>query len=101
MVRNSLKYVVWKDYKAVTQGLRAIYRSATEEEGLLELERFSEKWDSKYPNISKFWNRHWANLRTIFDYPDEIRKAIYTTNAIGIIKFCDQKIDEKAKSISK
>ena len=76
MVRNSLRYVVWKDYKAVTAGLKAIYRSATEEEALLELERFGEMWDEKYPQIAKSWTRHWANLRTIFDYPDEIRKAI-------------------------
>ena len=66
----------------MTKDLKAIYRSATEEEALEELEKFSEKWDSKYPQISKSWRTHWPNLRTIFDYPEEIRKAIYTTNTI-------------------
>lgn len=97
MVRNSLRYVVWKDYKAITSGLKAIYRSATEEEALLELERFAEIWDSKYPQIAKSWNRHWANLRTIFDYPDEIRKAIYTTNAIESVNSVIRKATKKRK----
>ncbi|MEZ5425514.1 MAG: IS256 family transposase [Pyrinomonadaceae bacterium] len=97
MVRNSLRYVVWKDYKQVTAGLKAIYRSASEEEALLELERFSEKWDSKYPNISKSWERHWPNLITIFDYPEEIRKAIYTTNAIESLNSVIRKSTKKRK----
>lgn len=97
MVRNSLRYVVWKDYKAVTAGLKAIYRSATEEEALLELERFGEMWDEKYPQIAKSWTRHWANLRTIFDYPDEIRKAIYTTNAIESLNSVIRKATKKRK----
>lgn len=81
-VRNSLKYVSWKDYKAVTADLKSIYRSVTEDEALQELAKFGEKWDEKYPKISKSWENHWLNLRTIFDFPEEIRKAIYTTNAI-------------------
>lgn len=97
MVRNSLRYVVWKDYKAVTHGLKAIYRSVTEEEALLELERFADRWDAKYPNITKSWNRHWANLRTIFDYPEEIRKAIYTTNAIESLNSVIRKSTKKRK----
>ncbi len=82
MVRNSLKYVVWKDYKAVTADLKNIYQSPTEEAARAELERFAQTWDEKYPQISKSWNKHWANLITFFDYPHDIRKAIYTTNAI-------------------
>jgi putative transposase len=82
MVRNSLKYVVWKDYKAVTAGLKRIYHSKTEDEARLELDKFSQIWDDKYPQISKSWNNHWHNIITIFDYSKEIRKAIYTTNAI-------------------
>lgn len=82
MVRNSLKYVPWKDYKAVTAALKRIYQSATEQEASLELERFAEEWDHKYPQISKSWRSHWSNLITIFDYPEDIRKAIYTTNAV-------------------
>ena len=82
MVRNSLKFVSWKDYKAVTADLKRIYRSSTEEQALLELERFSSTWDAQYPQISKSWNNHWDNLNTLFCYPEDIRKAIYTTNAI-------------------
>ena len=82
MVRNSLRYVSWKDYKAVTADLKRIYQSATEEQALLELERFTQTWQANYPLIAKSWTANWANLRTIFEYPPEIRKAIYTTNAI-------------------
>jgi len=82
MVRNSLKFVSWKDYKAVTKGLKLIYQSSREDEASAELDRFSEIWDHKYPQISKSWRKNWPNLITIFDYPDDIRKAIYTTNAI-------------------
>jgi transposase-like protein len=82
MVRNSLKYVPWKDYKAVTADLKRIYQSATEQEANCELERFSEAWDHKYPQISRSWKAHWPNLITLFNFPSDIRKVIYTTNAI-------------------
>ncbi len=82
MVRNSLKYVSWKDYKAVTADLKKVYQSSTEDQALSELDRFAQLWGGLYPQISKSWKTHWANLRTIFEYPPEIRKAIYTTNAI-------------------
>jgi len=82
MVRNSLKLVPWKDYKAVTRDLKLIYQSVTEDEAKLELERFSEKWNDKYPQISRSWRANWENLNTLFDYPADIRKVIYTTNAI-------------------
>ncbi len=82
MVRNSLKLVPWKDYKAVTKDLKQIYQSMTEQEARLELERFAEKWDEKYPQISRSWQKNWPNLITLFDYPADIRKVIYTTNAI-------------------
>ena len=82
MVRNSLKYVSYKDYKAVTADLKKIYRSATEQEATLELDRFAKTWDQKHPQISKSWRNNWPNLITLFDYPDDIRKVIYTTNAI-------------------
>ncbi len=82
MVRNSLKFVPWKNYREVTADLKRIYRSATEDEASLELDRFAEKWDEQYPQISKSWRAHWPNLITIFSYPEDIRKVIYTTNAI-------------------
>ena len=82
MVRNSLKYVSWKDYKAVTSGLNAVYQAPTEEAALMALDAFAGEWDDKYPQISKSWRAHWENLNTFFGYPPDIRKAIYTTNAI-------------------
>jgi putative transposase len=66
----------------VTADLKQVYRSATEEEALLELDRFGEIWDDQYPQISKSWQNRWHNLNTLFNYPDDIRKTIYTTNAI-------------------
>lgn len=82
MVRNSLKFVPWKDYKELTVDLKRIYQSVSEQEAALELDRFADKWDGKYPQISKSWRTHWPNLITLFDYPEDIRKVIYTTNAI-------------------
>ncbi|HBM0098446.1 TPA: IS256 family transposase, partial [Salmonella enterica subsp. enterica serovar Blitta] len=82
MVRNSLKYVSWKDYKAVTSGLKTVYQAPTEEAALMALDAFAKVWDDKYPQISKSWRAHWENLNTLFSYPPDIRKAIYTTNAI-------------------
>ena len=81
-VRNSLKYVPYKDRKAVATDLKRIYQSATASEAETELEAFEQAWDDKYPSIGKSWRNHWDNLITLFDYPDDIRKAIYTTNAI-------------------
>ncbi|VAW49821.1 Mobile element protein [hydrothermal vent metagenome] len=82
MVRNSLRFVPWKDKKQVAIDLKKIYSSPTVDEAERELSRFEETWDKKYAAISKSWRTHWANLITLFDYPDEIRRIIYTTNAI-------------------
>ncbi len=97
MVRNSLKFVPWKDYKAVTRDLKQIYQSATEEEALLALDEFAERWDEKYPQISKSWRNHWENLNTLFNYPPDIRKAIYTTNAIESLNSVIRKATKKRK----
>ena len=82
MVRNSLRFVSWKDRKEVAADLKKIYQSVTVDEAEGELESFAKHWDGKYPAISKSWHKHWPNLITLFDYPDEIRRVIYTTNAI-------------------
>ncbi|KKF34521.1 IS256 family transposase [Erwinia tracheiphila] len=82
MVRNRLKYVAWKDYKAVTGGLKTVYQAPTEAAARMALAAFAEEWDDKYPQISKSWRAHGENLNTFFGYPSDIRKAIYTTNAI-------------------
>jgi len=97
MVRNSLKYVTWKDYKAVTADLKQVYQSVIEEEALLALDRFSDRWDDKYPQISKSWRTHWENLNTLFNYPEEIRKAIFTTNAIESLNSVISKAIKKRK----
>lgn len=100
MVRNSLKYVPWKDYKAVTADLKTIYQSTTEEAGLLALRQFGERWDDKYPQISRSWLNHWENLNTFFDYPADIRKAIYTTNAIESLNSVVRKAVKQRKVFS-
>lgn len=97
MVRNSVKYVPWKDYKAVTAELKQIYQSVTEEEALLALSQFAERWDDKYPQISKSWRTHWHNLNTLFNYPADIRKVIYTTNAIESLNSVIRKAIKKRK----
>lgn len=97
MVRNSLKYVSWKDYKAVTADLKRIYQSATEAEARQELERFAATWEAQYPKIAQSWRSHWDNLITLFEYPPEIRKAIYTTNAIESLNSVIRKATQRRK----
>ena len=91
-VRNSLKYVPWKERKAVAADLRAIYGAATLGEAEQALERFSQKWDDKYPAISPNWRTHWQRLTVFFDYPPEIRRVIYTTNAIESLNYTLRRI---------
>lgn len=97
MVRNSVRYVPWKDYKAVTADLKRIYQASTEEEAQLSLNQFADSWDEKYPQISRSWQAHWQNLSTLFNYPPEIRKAIYTTNAIESLNSVIRKAIKKRK----
>lgn len=82
LLRNCLRYVSWKDSKAVLGDLKPIYQAATLAEAEAALDAFSDKWDERYPAISQIWLRHWENVIPIFNYPMEIRKVIYTTNAI-------------------
>ena len=97
MVRSSLKYVPWKDYKPVAADLKRIYQSVTEEEALLALDQFTDRWDAKYPQISRSWRSHWENINTLFAYPEDIRKAIYTTNAIESLNSVIRKALKKRK----
>lgn len=82
MVRNSIKYVSYKDLKAVTSDLKRIYTSNSQEMAHLELQSFAAKWDDKYPVISDLWKRNWSGITPFFAFPPEIRKVIYTTNTI-------------------
>ena len=100
MVRNSMKYVPWKDYKAIASELKKIYQSVTEEEALLALDQFAEQWDEKYPQISRSWRAHWHNLNALFNYPEDIRRAIYTTNAIESLNSVIGKAIKKRKLFS-
>ncbi len=92
-----MKFVPWKDYKAIAADLKAIYQATTEEMALQSLDQFAERWDEKYPQISKSWRTHWHNLNTLFNYPQDIRKAIYTTNAIESLNSVIRKAIKKRK----
>ena len=94
-VRNSLQYVPWKERKDVAKDLRAIYGAATLGEAELALERFADQWDAKYPVIAQSWRADWARLTVFFDYPPEIRKVIYTTNAIESLNYSLRKLLKK------
>ena len=81
-IRNTTNYVSYKDLKKLMADLKMVYAAPDEAAALEELESFGEKWNSKYPKIYKSWSEHWATLSTYFKYPNEVRKLIYTTNAI-------------------
>ena len=81
-LRNSSKYVSYKDIKALMADLKAVYAAVDEGSALDALDIFAETWDKKYPKISKSWRENWANLSTYFKYPVEVRRLIYTTNTI-------------------
>lgn len=81
-IRNSVKHVSYKDLKAVMADLKKIYGAVSEEAALYALEEFGEKWNVKYPQIYKSWEQNWPELSTFFKYPDEMRRLIYTTNAV-------------------
>jgi putative transposase len=92
LVRNSLKYVSYKQRKAVATDLKAIYAAATEAEAEFNLELFAEKWDQQYPTISKSWRAQWARVIPLFAFPEDIRKVIYTTNAIESVNMTLRKV---------
>ena len=81
-IRNSTKFVSYKDIKKLMADLKLVYAAPTEETALNELELFKDEWDSKYPKIYKSWHDNWATLFTYFKYPESVRRLIYTTNAI-------------------
>lgn len=81
-IRNSLKYVSYKEKKELSTDLKSIYKAATEAEGISALEEFEAKWRDKYPHIAKSWRNNWDELSVYFKYSPEIRRLIYTTNPI-------------------
>jgi len=92
MVRGSLNFVNWKERKAVATDLKAIYRAETKEQAGQELISFAEKWDGRYPTISKLWERNWDNVTPFFAFPAEIRRVIYTTNAVESLNMSLRKV---------
>ncbi len=85
MVRNSLKFVPWKDKKQVADDLKAIYNASSEDMALQQLKAFRQKWDSTYPTIANSWQKKWASIAPCLAYPEHIKKVIYTTNTIESI----------------
>ena len=96
-IRNSLRYVSWKERKPMAKDLRRIYEAATEKEGAAALDEFSDKWDKRYPHISASWRNNWDEIVTFFKYPPEIRTLVYTTNPIESL---NRKIKKVAKNKS-
>jgi putative transposase len=98
MVRHSLNYVSWKRRKEVAADLRRIYTAATAEQAEMMLGEFEAKWDAEYLPIGQSWRRNWERLTPFFDYPPEIRKVIYTTNAIESVNMSLRKLTKNRGS---
>jgi putative transposase len=98
MVRNSLKFVSWKQRKEVAGDLKMIYQSATAEQAEMELTAFEAKWDKTHPTIGQSWRRNWAQVIPFFSYPADIRKVIYTTNAIESLNMSLRKVTKNRAS---
>jgi len=92
LVRGSLQYVNWKERRTVAQDLRAIYQATTVEAAVQERELFAARWDHKYPTISALWKKHWEQITPLFAFPPEIRKIIYTTNAVESLHMTLRKV---------
>jgi len=92
LLRASLNYVSWKQRKQVAADLKPVYRASTAEEAQLRLEEFAIKWDRPYPTIAQMWRRNWEHVRPFFAYPAEIRKVVYTTNAIESLNMSLRKV---------
>ncbi len=98
MIRNSTKFVSYKDLKAVCRDLKEIYSAINAESGHEALEEFGKKWNNKYPMIQVSWERNWNDLTEFFNYPKDIRRAIYTTNAIESLNFSLRKVTRNKSS---
>jgi transposase-like protein len=97
-IRNSLKYISYKDVKAFMAGLKPVYKAPTEESAIYELDKLEEKWSKKYPIVIKQWRENWNELSTFFQFPQEIRTVIYTTNVVEGLHRQFRKVT-KAKSL--
>jgi len=98
MVRNSLRFVSWKQRKEVAADLKIIYQAATVDQAEANLTAFAKKWDASHPTIAKSWRSNWERIIPMFSYPPEIRKAIYTTNAIESLNMSLRKVTKNRGS---
>ena len=98
MVRHSLNYVSWKQRKEVADDLKTIYQATTLQQAEASLEQFEAKWNATHPTIGKSWRRNWERIIPLFSYPPEIRKAIYTTNAIESLNMSLRKVTKNRGS---
>jgi putative transposase len=98
MVRNSLRFVSWKQRKEVAADLKIIYQAATVDQAEANLTAFAKKWDASHPTIAKSWRNNWERIIPMFSYPPEIRKAIYTTNAIESLNMSLRKVTKNLGS---
>lgn len=98
MIRNSTKFVSYKDLKAVCKDLKEVYSAVNADSGHDSLEEFGKKWNEKYPMIQTSWERNWNDLVEFFNYPKDIRRAIYTTNAIESLNYSLRKITRNKSS---
>ncbi|MCP4648865.1 MAG: transposase, partial [PVC group bacterium] len=96
--RNSLKFVSYKDRKKIAADLKTMYRATTVEQAETALTDFAEMWDTKYPMISKSWLNNWDRVIPFFAYPDDIRKVVYTTNAIESLNSTLRKVIKNRNS---
>jgi len=98
MIRNSTKFVNWKDRKTLCGDLKSVYQAATMEQAELALLEFGEKWDKKYPGISQMWRNKWVHISPFFAYPEDIRRVIYTTNSIESLNMTVRKVLKNKRS---
>ncbi len=98
LVRHSLNYVSWKQRKAMAADLKTIYGAATAEDAALHLDAFAQKWDATHPTVSGIWRRNWERVIPFFGYPADIRKVIYTTNAIESVNMSLRKVTKNRGS---
>ena len=100
MVRNSTKFVSCKDLKKLCADLKTVYSAASEQAARAALDEFGGIWDGKYPMIYQSWVAHWEELSEFFKYPPEIRRAIYTTNAVESLNYQLRKVTKNRSSFS-
>jgi transposase-like protein len=100
MIRNSTKFASYKDLKKVYTGLKTVYSSDTEAAGRDALEEFGKMWNEKYLMIYKSWDHHWDDLCEFFKYPAEIRRAVYTANAVESMNYQLRQVTKNRSSFS-